>query len=389
MLSTQHFNFAPSTTASPSSSLEERFVDASSSSSASPAMAGLIQPPGEDASMEEVKRYAETLRQQALAFSNSLATTTQLLSQALTNNTPRASKRKPELPPFDQKHIEAWIRRTEAAFTRAEITAPKDKFAYLEAVIAVDLHPSINKYFSGSATQAQYDEFIDFLRQRYGRTKQQKVRAAIDGVRRNGRNPEDLAALLDDHIDDVTIEDIKKSHFMAEMPQSVRNILADKVDTLSFHELAKAAKAYFNQDGSLRSANTQVNLVEPNRVSLSQAFTPTQSNASMAADFTAAFEDHPAPQGDVNAIGRRSNSSNSNNNDNRQTSRPRNPSSQRRGSVNRSTGRPNTNRVPSSRNPDWCWAHNKFGNDARNCKPPCSFSNNNSAQSGNSRGGRR
>ena len=383
MLSTQHFNFTPSTTASPSSSLEERFVDASSSSSTSPAMAGLIQPPGEDASMEEVKRYAETLRQQALAFSNSLATTTQLLSQALTNNTPRASKRKPELPPFEQKHIEAWIRRTEAAFTRAEITAPKDKFAYLEAIIAVDLHPSINKYFSGSATQEQYNEFVDFLRQRYGRTKQQKVRAAIDGVRRNGRNPEDLAALLDENIDDVTIEDIKKSHFMAEMPQSVRNNLVDKLDALSFHELAKAAKAYFNQDGSLRAANTsQVNLVEP-----SQTFAPTPPNANTASNFTTAFEDRLAPQGEVNAIGRRSISSN--NNDNRHESRSRNPSSRRRGSVNRPLSRPNTNRDPSSRNPDWCWTHNKFGNEARNCKQPCSFANNSSVQSGNSRGGRR
>ena len=162
------FDYPPPTTAStaPSTSLEdaeERFVDAPSSLSTSTAMAGLVQPPGEGASMEEVKRYAETLREQALAFSNSLATTTQLLSQALTNNTPRVSKKKPELPPFDQKHIEAWIRRTEAAFTRVEITAPKDKFAHLEAIIAVDLHPSINKYFSGPATEAQYNEFIEFF----------------------------------------------------------------------------------------------------------------------------------------------------------------------------------------------------------------------------------
>ena len=175
---------------------------------------------------------------------------------------------------------------------------------------------------------------------------------------------------------------------MAEMPQSVRNSLADKVDTLSFHELAKAAKAYFNQDGSLRAANTQVNLVEPNGVNPSQTFAPTPSNASTASTFTLPFEDHSAPHGEVNAIGRRSNSSNSGNSDNRQTSQLRNPSSQRRGSANRSLNRPNTNRDPS-RNPNWCWAHNKFGNDARNCKPPCSFSNNNSAQSGNSRGGRR
>ena len=332
--------------------------------------------------MEEVKRYAETLRQQALAFSNSLATTTQLLSQALTSNTPRASKRKPELPPFDQKHIEAWVRRTEAAFTRAEITAPKDKFAHLEAIIAVDLHPSINKYFSGSATQAQYDAFIKFLRERYGRTKLQKVRAAIEGVQRKGRNPEDLAALLDEHIDDVTIEDIKKFHFMAEMPQAVQNNLADKQDNLSFHELAKAAKPYFNQDGSLRAANNQVNSVEPNGVTPSQTCAPTPSNANTPQNFTMAFGDHSEPHGDINAVSRPSNNS-------RQAPRSRNPSNRGRGSTSRSTSRPNKNRDSSSWNPNWCWTHNKFGSEARNCKSPCSFSNSNTAQAGNSRGGRR
>ena len=337
--------------------------------------------------MEEVKRYAETLRQQALAFSNSLATTTQLLSQALTNSAPRVSKKKPELPPFDQKHIEAWIRRTEAAFTRAEITAPKDKFAHLEAIIAVDLHPSINKYFSGPATQAQYDEFIEFLRKRYGRTKQQKVRAAIEGVRRNGRNPDDLAALLDEHIDDVSIEDIKKFHFLAEMPQSVRNNLTDKEDTLSFHELAKAAKPYFNQDGSLRAASNQVNSIDSNGATLPHAPAPIPSNSNAMSNFTTAFEDHAAMHANINAVNRRS--STSNNNNNRQASQSRNRSNQGRGSTNRSASRPNTNRDTSSRNPNWCWTHNKFGNEARNCKAPCSFPNNNSTQSGNSRGGRR
>ena len=338
--------------------------------------------------MEEIKRYAETLRQQALAFSNALATTTQLLSQALTNNTPRASKKKPELPPFDQKHIEAWIRRTEAAFTRAEITASKEKFAHLEAIIAVDLHPSINKFFSGSATQAQYDEFVEFLRHRYGRTKQQKVQAAIEGVRRNGRNPEDLAALLDEHINDVTIEDVKKSHFMSEMPHSVRSNLADKQDTLSFHELAKAAKAYFNQDGSLRATNTHVNSIEPNEGAPTQTPAPTPSAANTEPNFTMAFDDHVAPHGEVNAISRRGHSSNNSNNGS-QASRSRNPSNRGRGSANRSSSRPGTGRDSVSRNPGWCWTHNKFGKEARNCKAPCSFANNNSTQSGNSRGGRR
>ena len=350
--------------------------------------------------MEEIKQYADTLRQQALAFSNSLATTTQLLSQALST---KVSKKRPELPPFDQKNIEAWIRRAENAFTRAEITVAKDKFAFLESVISVDLHPSINAYFNGSATQAEYDDFLAFLRKRYGRTKQQKVKAAIEGVRRNGRLPIDLAAMIKEQFDDVTIEDLMKAHFMSEMPQQVRSQLSDKQDDMSVDELAIAANAHFNQDGTLRAANSTVNSVDPYP-------SPTGGAASQPVNldsYTTAFgsEDFAAPH-EVNAVNRRGNDSgnasynsrgNSSGNNGRRpgrsNSRPRYNSSRQQGSVNRSSSRPISDRNPAA-NPNYCWLHNKHGDNANFCKPPCSHPRSQAMvqqqqQSGNGRGGRR
>ena len=344
--------------------------------------------------MEEIKRYADTLRQQALSFSSALASTTQLLSQALST---KVSKKRPELPPFDQKNIEAWIRRTENAFTRADVNEAKDKFAHLESVISVDLHPSINAYFSGTATQAQYDEFLAFLRKRYGRTKQQKVKAAIEGVRRGGRLPVDLAAMINEQFDDVTIDDLKKAHFMAEMPQSVRNLLADKQDSMSLDELAKAADSHFNQDGSLCASNTQINAVNPTAPSaVGSGNQPINSGS-----FTPSFNDAvPAAQADINAINRSGNNNsngssarNSNNyNNNRAGSRSRNPSRQR-GATSRSASRPSSNQNATS-NPNYCWLHNKHGDNANYCKPPCSHPRSSAMQqqqqqSGNGRGGRR
>ena len=344
--------------------------------------------------MEEIKRYADTLRQQALSFSSALASTTELLSQALST---KVSKKRPELPPFDQKNIEAWIRRTENAFTRADIKEAKDKFAHLESVISVDLHPSINAYFSGNATQTQYDEFLAFLRKRYGRTKQQKVKAAIEGVRRGGRLPVDLAAMINEQFDDVTIDDLKKAHFMAEMPQSVRNLLADKQDSMSLDELARAADSHFNQDGSLRASNTQINAVNPTAPSAMGSGNQPLNSGS----FTPSFNDvAPAAQADINAINRRGNNNsngsgagNSNNyNNNRAGSRSRNPSRQR-GATSRSASRPSSNQNPTS-NPNYCWLHNKHGDNANYCKPPCSHPRSSAMQqqqqqSGNGRGGRR
>ena len=403
-----HFNFPPATTAATASSTsweheEENFVDAPSSSSTSPKlpnMASLIEPPSEGASIEEVKRYADTLRQQALAFSNSLATTTQLLSQALST---KVSKKRPELPPFDQKNIEAWIRRAENAFTRADITAAKDKFAFLESVISVDLHPSINAYFNGSATQAEYDNFLAFLRKRYGRTKQQKVKAAIEGVRRNGRLPIDLAAMIKEQFDDVTVEDLMKSHFMSEMPQQVRNQLSDKQDDISLDELAIAANSHFNQDGTLRAASSTVNSVNP--------YPPHTGGAAsqpvIPESYTAAFdsEDFAGPH-EVNAVHRRGNDSgnasynsrgissgNNGSRTSRSNSRPRYNSSRQQGSANRASARPSSDRNPAA-NPEYCWLHNKHGDNANFCKPPCSHPRSRAMvqqqqQSGNGRGGRR
>ena len=329
--------------------------------------------------MEEIKSYADSLRQQALAFSSALASTTQLLSQALSS---KVSKKRPDLPPFDRKNIEAWIRRTENAFTRAEVKEARDKFAHLESVISVDLHPSINAYFSGSATQDQYDEFLAFLRKRYGRTKQQKVKAAIEGVRRGGRLPSDLAAMINEQLDDVTIDDLKKAHFMAEMPQSVRNLLADKQDNMSLAELAQAANSHFNQDGSLRASNPQINAINGNA---SSAEGGAGSLLIPAGSFTPPFEEGTAAvQANINAIDRRGDSNS------RVNSRSRNPS-RPRGAPSRSSSRAETKR---NANPNYCWLHNKHGDNANYCKPPCSHPRSNAMQQqqqqlGNGRGGRR
>ena len=345
--------------------------------------------------MEEIRIYAQAMREQALAFSSSLASTTRLLEASLNSQAPKTNTRKPDLPPFDQKNIVSWIRRVENAFTRVNITSPKDKFAHLEAVMSVDMHPTVNEYFNGAATVENYNSFLDFLRERYGRTKEQKVQSAINGVRRNGRTPNDLAALIDEQIGDVTIEDVKKAHFLAEMPRDVRHNLATQSDSTSFKELAKAAEVYFNRDGTLRASEPRVNSINPTPPQLSQPISAPSSSSS----FTTAFEeDDAATPNDINAINRQPRNSNSSgsrsnyNGNNTQTSRsqsrPRHNAPRGRGNGNRSTSRPRA----SSNNNGLCWLHKKFGDEARYCKAPCShpraIAMQQQQQSGNVKGGR-
>ena len=343
------------------------------------------------------------MREQARQFSQSLASTTQLLQQSLSIQSKAAThKRKPELPPWDPKNLEAWIRRAENAFIRAGITEAKDKFAHLESVISVDLHPTINQFFNGTASEENFDSLLAFLRERYGRTKEQKVKAVLGGVRRNSRLPTDLMALLKDQVDDVTIEDILKVHLYSELPQSVRENLSDKLEALNSDELAKAADAFFNRDGTLRASNSQsVNAVNANGAEREEGHQPL---------FTPAFDEMLPNNSDINAVQNDRNNNRSSNNggqgrggyNNDRIGRQRSQSENRKGARSgsaRSQARPNSgSNAPT--NPDHCFFHQKWGAEARNCRAPCSFNrgsnnpNHNNPRnpnpaSGNYRGGRR
>ena len=104
--------------------------------------------------------------------------------------------RKPDLPPFDAKRIEEWLRRVENAYTRASITSPQDKFAFLEGKISVELNPKINEFFNGPATADNWTALKDYLKKEYGRTRQQQAATLLDGVRREGRRPSQLFAQI-------------------------------------------------------------------------------------------------------------------------------------------------------------------------------------------------
>ena len=341
----------------------------------------LANEPGPDASMEEIRQYAAAMRAQAQQFSASLDTTARLLETALTASNNRSHKKRPELPAWDSANIEAWIRRTNAAYVRAEISKPEDKFAFLENVIPVDLHPTINAYFSGPATEQAWKEFLEFLRQRFGHTKEQRVQTAIDGVQRNNRLPKDLAASIIELTEGVTLEDIRKTHFLNEMPRDVRNNLMERRDEMSLEQLAETAEKYFNRDGSLRirsnSNQANVNEVAPSN---QQSHLP---HDAVAGGYSAPYQDADSEPSTVNAVNGRHAGARGG-----PSANPRRPSygNSRRGQHSAAQ----TSGPSSTKNPNVCRFHNKYGEAAYKCEQPCSFAPKSRSQaSGNDRGGRR
>ena len=232
-----------------------------------------------DASPEEVRRIAEQARQEArtmraqqdrmtTALENATqiaaAATAALQALSMANNAqpapgnPVPKRKRPELPAFDKRNIHIWIKRVEAAYAREDITDPKQKFAFLESIIGVNMGPTINSFMFGEATQANWSAFLQHLTDTFGPTKQMRCSTFLDGLKRDGRRPTDHLALIRDKAKDVTIDDLEKQLVFRGLPQDVQKLLQDKLEGKNALETAEMADQHFNQQG--RPLNSEASI---------------------------------------------------------------------------------------------------------------------------------
>ena len=325
------------------------------------------------------------------------------VAAALANQTSQTrSLRKPDLPPLDKKNIEHWINRVEYAYTRAEVTRPKEKFAFLERTFSGCDDAQINRMLQGDSA-AQWTVFLDHLRDTYGRTTRQKVQTVFNGVARDGRRPTQLAAHIKDLVDDITLDDILKELLLKEIPSEVRQHSATAIKSLDFQQTAEHLEVYFDKQGKLLNSNqasASVNSVkqqpqQQQRSSMKpppsapKASSESSTPSSEASSFTNAFGDDD-DNGDINAVRFRPNgqrqsfdisngsrsrgrfrggvatsSSSSGGNSGRQE---RAPSRGRYSSFNNDTDSRGTS---GTRQNKVCTFHNQYGEKARSCREGC------------------
>ena len=251
------------------------------------------------------------------------------------------SKRKPDLPDFDVRNIEIWIKRVESAYVRANVTEAKEKFAHLEAKIGVEVDPKINEYLYGEANDANWSAFLSYLRLRYGQSKRQQAATILDGVKREGRRPSQLLSVIKEKSASVSIDDLHKELIFRELPEEIQRIITEKVDDLSAKEVAELADKHFDKDGKI--------LIQPMPNTSSVSYTapfpsepPTDSTqTSNAGEINAAFR--PKQHASSAARGNRGGRG-------------------RGGSSNR--GKP----APKH---SICHFHERFGEKAFRCEAPC------------------
>ena len=271
---------------------------------------------------------------------------------------PDAIRKKPEIPPFDKNHVEVWIKRTQNAFIRANITATNEKFAFLETKFPVGYDPRIDEYLYGDPTPDNWTAFLGYLRKEFGPSKQQRTETFLDGFKRKGRKPSQYVAALNDKTKDVTIDDIKKEMLIREMPVDVRRMLQERFETMSLVEAAKVADSYFDSEGRPRHSNQSANSV----------------NA-----IPAAFEDlNLDDDDDINAVGRKQPQRNRFRNQRKSEPSPAAAAPNPRNGASNNSDRgkpPQSGQRREYKGPPTvqrlCKYHVQFGDNARTCERGC------------------
>ena len=303
-----------------------------------------------DESARQMERQQQTINQLSSAFST-LTTTTASTS----------SRKKPDMPPFDQQNVLIWIKRLQAAYDRANVTLAKDKFAYLESTFDITFNPIINDFlFNSQNTDDDWNNFIAYMKSEYGPTRRQKARKLIGELPRNGMKPSQYMAQLEEEVRDVTLDDVKKEHLMKTIPPRIREILGKAVETKTAKEVAKLADDYFdNQGRPLEKSATSINHVDSQQSS---------STASAPPSFTAPFDDNET---DVNFV-KKSNFKGRQ----RSQSRPRfSNNSKQSHNASATTATSSSNTSSSSRQQQGsnglCRFHKMFGDNATKCVSDC------------------
>ena len=288
-------------------------------------------------------------------------------TQALTAAQSRAKK--PELPAFDRKNVELWIKRVEAAYQRSNVTAPKDKFAYLEPKFPVDFNVKINDYLFGTASEERWLAFLEYLKDEFGKSKRQQTAILLSSHTRAGLKPTQFLINLKDKTKKVSLDDIHKEILIKSLPSDVQHALVDKFDDMTAEEAATAADKYFDNDGrplSTSSNASSVNAVQPH---LDQ---PEESS-----NFTAPFSDEET---DVNFVSKRQFNKNGkfggNNNNFRQKQRPgfsnSSSSSFRNSRPNFSSGSNKSNAFTAVIRPSGlCSFHETYKDESQTCMQGC------------------
>ena len=248
------------------------------------------------------------------------------------------------LPPFWPANPRVWFVQVEAQFSRRSITASRTKYEEVVCALPTEYATEIQDLLLDPPEEEPYEKLKQQLIARIADSERQKLRQLLTAEELGDRKPSQLLRkmqLLLGEKAKIIDSSLLRELFLQRLPANVQMILAS-ADTMTIDKLAEMADRIMD------------------------VATPTMASVSTPAE----------GGGDLRRLIREEVAAALRT---QERSRPRFSSGWNKSSRNRSRRRSNSRGQSSGRQQEnregVCWYHQRFGENARKCRPPCTAGN--------------
>ena len=247
-----------------------------------------------------------------------------------------------KLPPFWPSDPEVWFAQVEAHFTTRRITAEKTKFDYVIASLSPEVATEVRDLILKPPTTNPYTVLKEQLVKRTAASEQRRLQQLFHDEELGDRKPTQLLRRMQQLLGDrasATDGTFLRELFLQRLPSNVRMVLASTSNTTNLEELAELADKIVEVAAPTVAATT---------APLPQLLSEVEQLRAEVSKL----------QTSIRSLTRQSRS--------RSSSRTRQPSPAH----------------PPPAESSLCWYHHTYGEAARKCRSPCSYSTQSNDQAG-------
>ena len=263
-----------------------------------------------------------------------------------------------KLPPFWPADPELWFSQVEARFSCQHITSQRSKFNHVVASLTPEFAAEVRDLLLRPPEENPFTALKEQLTRRTALSERGRIQQLFTGEELGDRKPSQLLRRMQQLLGGRNIDpSFLRELFLQKLPNQVCMVLASTPDTASLEQLAEMA------DKIMEVASPTVSALATTPTTPAQNFNPPPQAAKPP----------PTLASEVDSL-------------RAEVSRLSKQLQQLTHAHHRS---PSNNRRPSRRSPTpssapptnttLCWFHHKFGDQARNCRAPCSWASNEQA----------
>ena len=235
-----------------------------------------------------------------------------------------------KLPPYWPTDPQVWFAQVEAQLTTRGITAQKTKYDYIVASLSTDIATEVCDLILAPPTENPYDKLKDQLTSASEQKRLQQLLSAEElGDRKPSQVLRRMQQLLGDKASTID-QSFLCELFLQRLPANIRMVLASTPDTTGLEDLAQLA------DKIMEVATPMIAAVHTPQIA--SEVDQLRTEVARLKDVVKSLSKNRPPS--------------------RRTTSGRSPSPHPRAE------------------PTLCWYHERFGDDARKCRPPCSKAEN-------------